>query len=42
METKPLNIQNDLQGSRDSRYRSICIKNVTSVANAHITETESI
>ena len=38
----PLNIQNDLQGSRDSRYRSICIKNVRSIVNVHSTETGSI
>ena len=41
-ETKPWNIPNDFKGSRDSRYRSICIKNVTSVANVHIMETRAI
>ena len=39
---EPRNIHNDLQGSRDSRNWSLCIRDVTSVANIHIMETRSI
>lgn len=42
MESKPQKIQNNLQGSRVSQYRSLCIKDVTSVTNVHIMETRSI
>ena len=42
METKARNIQNDLVGSRDSRYRFLSIKEVTSVTNVDIMENRSI